>query len=138
MFNNFLSVKIVADVGQVNIPSLCITLSPAIVLVIFSSTKYCFCSRAHFCSSQQMTRTIDVVHLLVVGALAAVSTWGANNLFPIKLNYLTGIWSRDWRQQLVYCPTIFCYWKHGTVPGFWASSLFGTNDNYLIIIMMNI
>ena len=33
--------------------------------------------------------------LVVVEALAAVSTWGANNLFPIKLNYLTGIWSRE-------------------------------------------
>ena len=29
--------------------------------------------------------------LVVVEALAAVSTWGANNLFPIKLNYLLGI-----------------------------------------------
>ena len=41
-----------------------------------------------------------LVHLLVsvtlaLRALAAVSTWGANNLFPIKLNYLTGIWSRE-------------------------------------------
>ena len=37
-----------------------------------------------FTLPQQMTRTIHFVHLLVVGALAAVSTWGANNLFSNK------------------------------------------------------
>ena len=51
---------------------------------------------------------LDVAHLLVVGALAAVSTWGANNLFPIKLNYLTGIWSREREIEdtVVVVPTI--------------------------------
>ena len=44
------------------------------------------------CEADDKTGPIELAsvddHLLVVEALAAVSTWGANNLFPIKLNDL--------------------------------------------------